>query len=358
METAMNTGCLLEVRDVNNSYDGETVLQDVSFSLAEGEIICLLGPSGSGKTTLLRILAGLEQEESGTIFYRGRDLRPIAPHKRQIGMMFQEYALFPHKTVWQNVAFGLEMQKLTKEETHEKVVAMLELVSLSGFGERNIDQLSGGERQRVALARSLAPEPELLLLDEPLGSLDRTLRDRLTTEIRQILKSIGVTAVFVTHDHAEAFSVADKVAILKGGRLQQYDSPENVYRSPVNKVVAEFLGFKNLFKIEVGKASPLAELLLGVTGNKVPERSRQQYILIRPDGAKVIKSQEQPPEGWPVIWGSVSHSRFQGTSYRYEVRIDDEPLRFELPIDPAPPRVGEKVQLALNPSAIKVLPAV
>lgn len=353
----MTNSSFLEVRNITNCYDDETVLQDISFTLDRGEILCLLGPSGSGKTTLLRILAGLEPKESGAIFYEGRDLQPIAPHKRQIGMMFQEYALFPHKTVWQNIAFGLEMKKSEKSKIAAKVETMLGLVGLEGFGSRKIDQLSGGERQRVALARSLAPEPELLLLDEPLGSLDRTLRDRLTAEIRQILKTIGVTAIFVTHDQAEAFSVADKVAILKDGILQQYDNPENVYRNPANRVVAEFLGFKNLIIVNGEKSGHLARLLKQIAGLQVQPHS-QLIFLIRPDAAKLHEEQGGAPDGWTVIGGKLLHSRFQGASYRIEVKIEDELLQFELPIDPVPPEIGNDIKIALNPSAIKLLPSV
>ena len=353
----MKTSKLLEVFSLTSRYGDETVLQGVSFALEKGEVLCLLGPSGSGKTTLLRILAGLEREESGTILYNGKNLQPIASYKRKIGMMFQEYALFPHKTVWQNIAFGLEMQKLEHERVQEKVEAMLVLVGLSGFENRRIDQLSGGERQRVALARCLAPEPELLLLDEPLGSLDRTLRDRLTAEIRAILKSIGVTAVFVTHDQAEAFSVADKVAILKDGILQQYDSPENVYKTPANKVVAEFLGFKNLIKMSGRDRSVPEGPIWQLVDHSIFEPGSSYLVLIRPDGAKVLEKQEQVPRGWPCISGLVTLSRFQGASYRLEVRIGEELLRFELPLDPAPPPEGAIIKLAVNPSAVKLLPS-
>jgi ABC-type Fe3+/spermidine/putrescine transport system ATPase subunit len=180
---------ILEVDRLSNHYEGKPLLQDISFSLKQGEILCLLGPSGSGKTTLLRLLAGLEKEEAGTIRFCGKDVRDTPPHKRNFGMMFQEYALFPHKSLQQNVAFGLEMQQCPREELYKRVKTVLEMVGLSGMENRNIDELSGGERQRVALARSLAPQPQLLLLDEPLGSLDRALRDRLTVEIRTILYS-------------------------------------------------------------------------------------------------------------------------------------------------------------------------
>lgn len=243
MNDPQNIGPICKVTDISNRYGGNLLLQDINFSLDPGEILCLLGPSGSGKTTLLRLIAGLEEEYSGHVIFKGKNIRTTPAHKRGFGLMFQEYALFPHKNVEENIRFGLEMQNLPNKQQLYQVDTMLELVGLSGFGERRIDELSGGERQRVALARSLAPKPELLLLDEPLGSLDRTLRERLTVEIRAILKELGVTAIFVTHDQNEAFGVADKIAVLKNGILQQFAAPEQLYRFPNNTDVAHFLDF-------------------------------------------------------------------------------------------------------------------
>ena len=243
-----NSPAILAVKDICNQYEGTPLLRHVSFSMAQGEILCLLGPSGSGKTTLLKLIAGLEDRQSGSISFGGRDISGTPPYKRNFGMMFQDYALFPHKNVAQNIAFGLEMQKCSATEQQYRIDRALSLVGLDGFETRRIDELSGGERQRVALARSLAPEPRLLLLDEPLGSLDRALRDRLTGEIRTILKKLGVTAIFVTHDQAEAFSIGDRVGVLHQGRLQQIDTPETLYRRPGNITVARFLGFKNLLQ--------------------------------------------------------------------------------------------------------------
>jgi len=349
---------LFAVRNLSNHYAGEPLLQDVSFTLEEGEILCLLGPSGSGKTTLLRVLAGLEPLESGSIMFKGRDLRDVPPHLRKIGMMFQEYALFPHKTVCQNIAFGLEMQKMPTREQERKIGLMLELVGLAGFGDRTIDQLSGGERQRVALARSLAPEPQLLLLDEPLGSLDRTLRDRLTGEIRTILKKLGVTAIFVTHDQAEAFSVADKVAVLHGGILHQFDSPERLYRFPVSKIVARFLGFENLVAGALDDAGRF-RCPFGVLNVIMPEgegdtATGPATLLLRPEGARLADT-AAPSEALPRISGVVVASRFLGGAYRLKVDAAGEILTFYLPIDPAPPLPGEPVHLCLNPASLVLL---
>ncbi|WP_159441250.1 ABC transporter ATP-binding protein [Desulfopila aestuarii] len=349
---------LFAVRNLSNHYDGEPLLQNVSFTLEEGEILCLLGPSGSGKTTLLRVLAGLEPLESGSIIFKGRDLRDVPPHLRKIGMMFQEYALFPHKTVRQNIAFGLEMQKMPAREQEKKIAVMLELVGLTGFGDRTIDQLSGGERQRVALARSLAPEPQLLLLDEPLGSLDRTLRDRLTGEIRTILKKLGVTAIFVTHDQAEAFSVADKVAVLHDGILHQFDSPERLYRFPASNVVARFLGFENLVKGVLDDGGrfhgPFGYLDTVIPPDENHIQSRPVTLLLRPEGARLADT-AAPSEALPQISGVVIASRFLGGAYRLTVDANGELLTFYLPIDPVPPMPEEPVRLCLNPASLVLL---
>ncbi|MFO7497141.1 MAG: ABC transporter ATP-binding protein, partial [Desulfobacterales bacterium] len=217
---------LLNLARVSKTFDRQPFIREVSLALAEGDILCLLGPSGCGKTTLLRLIAGLERPDSGIITFDGRDLAPVPPHRRQFGMMFQEYALFPHKNVFENVAFGLELQRLTRSELQRRVAETLDRVGLEGFAARRISDLSGGERQRVALARSLAPQPRLLLLDEPMGALDRALRERLMADLQLILKQVGVTSIMVTHDQAEAFAVADTVAVIDDGQIAQIAPPE------------------------------------------------------------------------------------------------------------------------------------
>src|SRR5574341_785110 len=222
---------LLEIRDVSKTFADTRALHGVSFGVDEGEIICLLGPSGCGKTTLLRIIAGLETPNDGQVLFRGQDLGPVPPHRRDFGLMFQDYALFPHRNVFDNVAFGLRMRKDALKETdltqkiEEQVREALALVGLQGFERRSVNQLSGGEAQRVALARSLAPHPRLLMLDEPLGSLDRALRERLMNELRDILKGGGVTTLYVTHDQAEAFAIADRAVLMNAGRVEHVGSP-------------------------------------------------------------------------------------------------------------------------------------
>lgn len=343
---------ILEVKNLSNHYEDQPLLQDINFCLDQGEILCLLGPSGSGKTTLLRLLAGLEQEDCGDILFKGKKINTIPPHKRNFGMMFQEYALFPHKTVQQNVAFGLEMLRYRQHELDEQVEAMLDLVGLRGFEDRKIDELSGGERQRVALARSLAPGPQLLLLDEPLGSLDRILRDRLAGEIRTILKSLGVTAVFVTHDQAEAFSVADKVAILHNGILQQFDTPENLYRVPQNSIVARFLGFHNLIEGYL-HGDALFHCALGKLPIDHPDETLRERatLLIRPEGATLDRQTNHPVQ----LSGIVSDCRFQGASYKLTLTVNTINLVFDFPIDPVPPQVGQLIDIHLCSSALVLI---
>jgi ABC-type Fe3+/spermidine/putrescine transport system ATPase subunit len=212
---------LLEICHLCKSYPDGWTLQGVNFVVAAGELLCLLGPSGCGKTTLLRLIAGLETPDDGRVLVNGEDVTPVPPHMRGFGLMFQEYALFPHKDVFGNVAFGLRMQRLSHEAVAGQVAEALALVGLGGFEHRDVSQLSGGERQRVALARSLAPRPRLLMLDEPLGALDRTLRERLLGELPGILRRAGVTAITVTHDQEEAFALSDRVVVMRAGRVVQ-----------------------------------------------------------------------------------------------------------------------------------------
>ncbi|BHH82576.1 ABC transporter ATP-binding protein [Desulforhopalus sp. 52FAK] len=347
-------GPILSVNSISNSYDGQSLLKDVSFQLEKGEILCLLGPSGSGKTTLLRLIAGLEAEYSGTILFKGNNIESKPPHKRGFGLMFQEYALFPHKNVEDNIGFGLEMQGLDSEEKRKQVEKMLQLVGLSGFGKRRINELSGGEQQRVALARSLAPEPQLLLLDEPLGSLDRTLRDRLTVEIRSILKALNVTAIFVTHDQNEAFGVSDKIAILKDGCLQQFAAPEEIYRHPINSTVARFLGFTNLFDLSIDQRTNIIESPFGPIATNIGPitTSRDQVLLLRPEGASLRKPGLKNLEGKLIIQGTVKDKRYQGSSYNLTIESNSQLLHFDLPLEPPPPQVNAQIELVIEPDSI------
>ncbi|MBF0229339.1 MAG: ABC transporter ATP-binding protein [Desulfamplus sp.] len=255
--------------EATDKGDSEYILKDINISINRGDSLSILGPSGCGKTTLLRIIAGFEKPYSGEIFFREKNMSNVPTHKRNFGMMFQDFALFPHKNVFQNISFGLEMKKLPKKEITLRVQEMLELVNLEQYGKRDIRELSGGERQRVALARTLAPSPDLIMLDEPLGALDRQLRERLLADLCFILNRTinnrtkskivkteeiksriskknevnkAITTIWVTHDHNEAFAVSDIVCVMSNGKVEQIDSIENLRNSPVNRVVADFLG--------------------------------------------------------------------------------------------------------------------
>jgi len=237
---------MLRVEDVTVRFDEKAALDGVTLEVADGEVVTVLGPSGSGKSTLLRVIAGLQQPDSGRVLLDGEDLSSVPPHRRGIGLVFQDHALFHHRDVAGNVAFGLRMRGDPKNEVENRVQALLDLVGLAGLERRSVATLSGGEQQRVALARALAPEPRVLLLDEPLGSLDRRLRDRLLEDLEKLFDELGVTALYVTHDQAEAFALGDRVAVMRAGRVGQTGTPDELWAHPADEDVARFLGLRNV----------------------------------------------------------------------------------------------------------------
>ena len=239
---------LLEIRNLTKSFDGQAAVDDVNLTIYKGEIFALLGASGCGKSTLLRMLAGFEQPTQGQIVLDGQDLSHVPPYQRPINMMFQSYALFPHMTVEQNIAFGLKQDKLPANEIKSRVAEMLTLVHMQEFAKRKPHQLSGGQRQRVALARSPAKRPKLLLLDEPMGALDKKLRDRMQLEVVDILERVGATCVMVTHDREEAMTMAGRIAIMNRGKFVQIGEPEEIYEHPNSRFSAEFIGSVNVFE--------------------------------------------------------------------------------------------------------------
>lgn len=238
----------LLIDNVRVRYGEAVALDGVSLDVSAGAVVAVVGPSGCGKSTLLRCIAGLEPLASGRVELGGRDLAGVPTHERDLGLMFQDHALFPHLSVSANVSFGLSMQGRSAAEQRARSEELLDLVGLGGFGDRSVGSLSGGEAQRVALARALAPSPGLLMLDEPLGSLDRVLREQLTADLRRLVRELGITALHVTHDQAEAFALADHIVVLREGRIEQQGPPEALWRSPVNRFVAEFLGHPNLWR--------------------------------------------------------------------------------------------------------------
>src|SRR5512139_3012701 len=248
MGAATKDAAFLQIQDVVKEFDGFVAVNHVSLDVAKGEIFALLGSSGCGKSTLLRMLAGFEPPTSGRIVLAGRDLATLPPYERPMNMMFQSYALFPHLTVWENIAFGLRREGLPKDRVAERVEAMLKLVQLGKFAQRKPHQLSGGQQQRVALARSLAKQPQLLLLDEPLGALDKKLREQTQIELVNIIEQVGVTCVMVTHDQEEAMTMASRIAVMSEGRFLQVGAPSEIYETPSTRFVADFIGNVNLME--------------------------------------------------------------------------------------------------------------
>ncbi len=364
---------LLTCTNIEKSYGEKQVLHHIDLTLQTGEIGVLLGPSGCGKTTLLRIIAGLTVPDNGRIHLNDQEITNQPVHERELGMVFQEYALFPHKNVAQNVGFGLRMLNWDKAALEERVQQVLDLVGLAGFGPRPIHELSGGEQQRVALARSLAPAPRLILLDEPLGALDRALRERLMLELRQILKDAGnvlgrpegMTAVYVTHDQAEAFAIADKLVVMNNGRIEQIDDPQTVYRQPTTPFVARFLGMENIFEAKLVTENPPTleigdwRLVLSeaegleidpLTINNLPLTINHSFpLLIRPEAAKLITNQTKELN---VLNGRLTQHSFRGRYQLITVETDQLTLKFELETAVTLPPVGQTIQLAIDPGAI------
>ena len=237
---------IIELKSINKKYGDNTVLDNLSLNIKSNEFLTLLGPSGCGKTTTLKIIAGFENADSGEVLFNGEDISDLAPNKRQLNTVFQKYALFPHMNVYENIAFGLKIKKLAKEEIDKKVKEMLKMVSLSGFEKRKIDSLSGGQQQRIAIARALVNEPKVLLLDEPLGALDLKLRKEMQLELKNIQQKLGITFIFVTHDQEEALTMSDTIVVMNNGVIQQQGSPEDIYNEPANAFVADFIGESNI----------------------------------------------------------------------------------------------------------------
>jgi iron(III) transport system ATP-binding protein len=353
-------------QNVSKSYGERLVVDDLSLEIAAGELFFLLGPSGCGKTTLLRCLAGFIIPERGRIFIGDRDVTDLPPNQRDTGMVFQSYALWPHLTVWENVAFGLEIRKLPKAEKERRVEEALAVVRMADFSREKPNQLSGGQQQRVALARALVVQPTCLLLDEPLSNLDAKLRLEMRREIRRICKKAGLTAVYVTHDQKEALSIADRLAVLHDGRIQQCGPPDEVYRRPVNRFVAQFLGETNFFDgtITTGAGDGRAEIQTpqGVIVSRAlpdsPVTAGQPVTLsIRPE---TIRLGEPPAGASNVFNGAIQETVYLGELAEHEVSLGDGTKPFLRAFEMSPrfvAREGEPipVQVWFAPEDVVVL---
>ena len=355
---------LLSLKQVSKTYGSTVAVKDVSVAVERGEFFGLLGPSGCGKTTTLRMIAGLEDPDSGTIEFDGRDITKVSPERRGFGMVFQNYALFPHLNVFENVAFGLRARHKPKQEVAERVESALELVQLSGYAKRRIDELSGGQQQRVAIARAITIEPALLLFDEPLSNLDVALREETRGELRELVNRLGLTAVYVTHDQEEAFALCDRIAVMVGGRLLQIGKPRELYEQPQQISVARFLGRNNLIRVvrlsssntTVGEFKTLEgghTLRTNIDTSKLPPLNQPCYLAIRPEHVEIVAAGQQ---GANVLSGRVRDVNFAGATST--IKIDANGLNLEaLVLRPNGIGVGEKCVVELPDQYITLLSA-
>ncbi len=318
----------ISIRNVNKRFGDFQAINDVSLDIEHGEFFSLLGASGCGKTTLLRMLAGFEPSTSGVIYIDGQPMLSVPPHLRQVNMVFQSYAIFPHLNVRGNIAYGLRKYKLSRARQNDMVDEMLALIKLPDYGDRKANELSGGQRQRVALARALILKPKVLLLDEPLGALDKQLREQMQLELRELQKSIGITFVFVTHDQEEALTLSDRIAVMARGEVLQADTPTRLYEAPNSREVANFIGTMNFFDAEVLdvakdnatiRAIGLGELKVAAA-NLVLKPGRAVTAAIRPE--KITVSEMQPQKSTNMVVGVLENAAYLGERSHYYVRID------------------------------------
>ncbi|MEM6934059.1 MAG: ABC transporter ATP-binding protein, partial [Pseudomonadota bacterium] len=340
----------ITIRDVTKTYGDVFALDHVSLDIRSGEFMTLLGPSGSGKTTLLMVLAGFTRPDHGSVRFGDREVIRTPPHQRDVGMVFQNYALFPHMNVLANVAFPLKLRKVAKAERMQRAEEALETVQLGGYGDRQIDQLSGGQRQRVALARAIVFAPRILLMDEPLSALDKKLREHMQIELRHLHEKLGMTTVYVTHDQREALTMSDRITVINHGRLMQLDEPRRLYERPANRFVADFIGESTFLPVEIDGAKARfagKDLLLA----EAPGSSRKSELLLRPEQITVLNGEVGPDTN--VFDATVTEIVFQGESFlMYADLADGTPVALRgsshRDVTAHIPAEGEQVRLGLH----------
>ena len=349
-EDIMDNNIILSIRDVKVVFeDGFTALGGVSIDIGQNEFVTLLGPSGCGKTTLLRCIGGFEKPTSGEILYKGENIIPLPPYKRNINTVFQRYALFPHMNVAQNVAFGPDLRREDKKKTAVRVSEMLELVGLSGFEKRRITSLSGGQQQRVAIARALINSPDVLLLDEPLGALDLKLRREMQLELKRIQRESGITFIFVTHDQEEALTMSDRVAVMRAGEILQLGTPVDIYNEPESAFVADFIGASNILP-----STMVRDQLVHFLGTDFPcvdsgfGENNPVDVVLRPEDVK-LKPESDPANG---VVGIVESLLFKGVHYEMKVRTGTDVL---LVHSTHARQVGTRVKMTVAPEDIQVM---
>ena len=338
---------LIELKGISKSYDGEKVIDSMNLYIRDGEFITLLGPSGCGKTTTLRIIGGFETADEGSLYFDGAEISDVPAYKRPINTVFQKYALFPHLNVFENIAFGLRLQKISNEEISERVKEMLALVNLRGFERRHITTLSGGQQQRVAIARALINNPKILLLDEPLGALDLKLRKDMQNELKNIHTKTGITFVYVTHDQEEALSMSDTVVVMANGSIQQIGTPTDIYNEPKNAFVADFIGESNILDgimLEDKKAKFSGHVFDCVDGGF--EKNEHVDIVVRPEDVDVV------PADKGMLTGTVSSVTFKGV--HYEIIVDIGGFKWMIQTTDFVEQ-GARIGLYIEPDAIHVM---
>ena len=356
----------VQCRNVRLAYGKTEVLKDVSLDIAPGEFFALLGPSGSGKSTLLRLIAGFNRHQHGQVLVDGRDVSPLPPWQRNIGMVFQNYALWPHMSVWDNVAFGLVERKVDKATLKTRVGAALDLVGLASYAERRPNQLSGGQQQRVALARTIVIEPQVLLLDEPLSNLDKTLRVQMRRELLAMQRRLGLTTIFVTHDQEEAMTTADRMAVLDKGVVQQVGTPMALYDLPTNPFVAGFVGTMNLLpcRVRARRSDSIALDVPGVgelhvpTGADTPQGD-SLLLSLRPHALRLAAGPRAGDEDFAWLPGTVEACEFLGECTRYRVRVGSHSLSVDHPHEAGLAQwpVGGAVSLGLAAAQVRLFAA-
>jgi putative spermidine/putrescine transport system ATP-binding protein len=346
----------IEVIELRKSYGAHTVVDQVSFTAAEGEFLTFLGPSGCGKTTTLRCVAGFIQADGGMVRIAGKDMTRVPPHKRHLGMVFQNYALFPHLSVFDNVAFGLRIRGVGRAETASRVGRALEMVRLGRLGTRYPRQLSGGQQQRVALARALVYEPRVLLLDEPLSNLDAKLRVEMRSEIRGLQRQLGVTALYVTHDQEEALSISDRVMVMRQGRIEQLSTPWDIYNRPATPFVASFVGTSNMLPVRrIAGGLSLGAVRLPCAAEDIP-RGEAFWLVARPEGLALGPATDEKP--W-AIRGEVQSVTMLGAAVRVQVEIAPSiHMLIDLSHNGAVPdiRAGDAVSVRFDPARLVFMP--
>ncbi len=343
----MNEKKLIELQGISVSFDDEKVLDDISLSTADGEFVTLLGPSGCGKTTTLRIIAGFLEPDEGRVCFEGKEINGVPPHKRQVNTIFQRYALFPHYNVFDNIAYGLKVRHVPKDEIRSRVSAMLKMVNLEGFEHRRVSKLSGGQQQRVAIARAVINHPRVLLLDEPLAALDLKLRKDMQKELKNIQKQLGITFIFVTHDQEEALSMSDTVVVMDNGKVQQIGTPTDIYNEPVNAFVADFIGESNIIDgvmPENYRVSFAGHTFDCLDSGFAPGEAVD--VVIRPEDVDIV------PPSTAMLTGTVTSVTFLGV--HYEIIVDICGFKWMIQTTDYCAE-GAPVGLSIDPDAIHIM---